>query len=75
MTDETPKAGAGINTRAAWILAAVVLAGVAGLVALQDAGGLAEQCEEAGGHYLVGRGGETACVDRGTLLMTVDLNR
>lgn len=65
MTDETPKAGAGINTRAAWILAAVALAGIAGLVALQD----------AGGRYLVGRGGETACVERRTFLTTIDLNR
>lgn len=38
------------------------------ILAASQAGGPSSRCEEAGGHYMVGPGGESACVDRRTFL-------
>ena len=61
-----------VNVKAALVVAAVCLAAVALVGLLQGREGLASRCEGRGGHFMVGPGGETACVDRNTFLpMTV----
>lgn len=57
-----------VNVRVAFAIAAVCLLGLGLIVWLGGSRGPATRCETRGGHYLVGPGGETACVDRNTFL-------
>lgn len=64
-----------INVKAVVLVAAAVFATIAVVVFLQGVEGPAARCEDAGGHYFVGPGGVTACIDRGTFLPIDDHER
>jgi hypothetical protein len=57
-----------VDKRAAIAIAAVCLFGLGLILWLNGSRGPATRCEARGGYYLVGPGGETACVDRNTFL-------
>ena len=57
-----------LNARNAILAVALIFAAVAGLAMLNTLGGPASRCLDYGGQLLVGPGGETSCVNKGTFL-------
>jgi hypothetical protein len=72
MSAVRPAQSGRINIRAALVAGAVCVLGLGLLLMLRGLPGPATRCEARGGHYLVGPGGETACVDRNTFLPMID---
>jgi hypothetical protein len=57
-----------VNMKAAVAVGAACLIGLGLIFWLSGSTGPATRCELRGGHYLVGPGGEAACIDRNTFV-------